>query len=213
MPADENYQSEMPSPRAEMKFNIDTASEIVAASYSGVENREHHWFSNPRRRLKRLRDTAIGQAPNDAMGVLRSLIADCDLHAYNTRSAGKWWGRAYYLLGLPAAVLATIAGAAALLSTAGRIPAAIIALISAGLTTAVTFLNSNENKQYNIRFSAAWQQLADEARLVVIEYGNMVDNFSNTNKNDFLIQQVIYLNRKKSALLRGDLSSLSERSE
>jgi hypothetical protein len=200
----------MPSSRAEMKFNVNAATEIIAESYSG--SRGHRRFSNPRRQLKRLRDTAIGQAPNDAMGVLRSLIADCDLHAYNTRSAGKWWGRAYYLLGLPAAVLATIAGAAALVSTAGRIPAAFIALISAGLTTAVTFLNSNQNKQDNIKFSAAWQQLADEARLVVVEYGNMVDDFSNTKKNDFLIQQVIYLNKKKSALLRGDLSSITGQS-
>lgn len=211
MSADENYQSEMPSDRAEMKFDLGTASEIVAASYSGVESRERRWFSNPRRRLKRQRDTAIGQAPKEAMGVLQSLIADCDLHAYNTRSAGKWWGRAYYLLGLPAAILATIAGAAALASTAGRIPAAIVALISAGLTTAATFLNSNENKQNNIELSAAWQQLADDARLAVIAYGNIVNDFSATNRNDFLIQQVIDLNKKKSALLRGDLAALSEK--
>jgi hypothetical protein len=204
---------EMPTPSAEIKFNIDAASELVAASYAGVETRERHWFSNPRRRLKRLRDRDIGQAPNDAMGVVLSLIADCDLHAYNARSVGNWWGRAYYLLGLPSAVLATIAGAAALASAAGRVPAAIVALISAGLTTAATFLNSNENKQSNIKLSAAWQQLADDARLTVIEYGNLTGKSSKFSKDNFLIQQVIELNRRKGALLRGDLASLPGRSE
>jgi hypothetical protein len=144
------------------------------------------------------------------MAVLLSLIADCDLHAYNTQKVGKWWGRAYYLLGLPAAVLATIAGAAALTSAAGRILTATVALISAGLTTAATFLNSNENKQYSIKYSAAWQKLADDARMAVIKYGTITDNSKVFAKEDFLIQQVVQLNNRKSALLRGDMSSSSE---
>lgn len=207
MSIDDDWQPEMPTHRAEIRFNIDAASDLIAASYAETENHEHRWLSNPRRRLKHLRDKAIGQAPNDAMGVLLSLIADCDLHAYNAQSAGKWWGRAYYLLGLPAAILATIAGAAALASTAGRILAAIVALISAGLTTAATFLNSNENKQDCIKFSAAWQQLADDARLTVIKYSTITDSSSHFHaKDDFLIQQVIHLNKRKSAIIRGDLT-------
>jgi hypothetical protein len=209
---DDNWQQEMPTAHAEMKFNIESASDLIAASYAGAEGRERHWLSNPRRQLKHLRDKAIGEAPNDAMGVLLSLIADCDLHAYNAQSVGKWWGRAYYLLGLPAAVLATIAGAAALVSTTGRITVAIVALISAGLTTAATFLNSNENKQTNIRFSAEWQQLADDARLAVIKYGAPADKADPFSKDDFLIQQVIHLNKRKSALLRGDLTPPPEQS-
>lgn len=212
MSVDDNGQPEMPTSHAEMKFNVEAASELVAATYVGVESRKPRGFSNPRRRLKRRRNEAIGQAPGDAMGALSSLIADCDLHAYNARSVGEWWGRAYYLLGLPAAILATIAGAAALASTAGRVPAAIIALISAGLTAAATFLNSDENKKNHIRFSAAWQQLADDARLAVIEYGNLADHRDRRNNDGFLIQQVIDLNKRKSALLRGDLLPFFERS-
>jgi hypothetical protein len=208
---DDNWQSEMPTEHAELKFTVDTASALVAASYAEAESRER-WFSNPRRKLKQRRDKAIGEAPDDAMGVLLSLIADCDLHAYNAQTADKWWGRAYYLLGLPAAVLATIAGAAALVSTTGRITVAVVALVSAGLTTAATFLNSNENRQLYIKFSAAWQQLADDARMTVIQYGTLADKAQGSAKNDFLIQQVIYLNKRKSALLRRDLTVPPEQS-
>src|SRR5437016_5220419 len=52
------------------------------------------------------------------------------------------YGRAYYALGLPSVALAALAGAAGLASTAGRVPAAIIALVSAALGAAATFLNS-----------------------------------------------------------------------
>ena len=106
------------------------AAHLVLRTYP-APSKERNFFvrreETPRRTLKRRLDEALGQAPDDAMGVLISLIADCDLRAYDTRRASKIWGSAYYLLGLPAAVLATIAGAAGLASTAGRIPAAIIA--------------------------------------------------------------------------------------
>jgi len=182
----------------------------LADGSSRIEVRARRYFlrPNPRKRLKRRRDEALGEAPNDAMGVLLSLIADCDLRAFDTLRSGKRWASAYYLLGLPAAVLATIAGAAGLASTAGRIPAAIIALIAAGLATAATFLNSNENKQRNNKLSAAWQELADDVRLAVVQ--NAED--ARTKDRDFydshpLIRDVIRFNKRKSALLRGDISS------
>jgi len=99
-----------------------------------------------------------------------SLIAECDLNAFYLRRASRWWGRAYYVLGMPAVVLATIAGATGLASTAGRVPAAIIALIAAGLTAAATFLNSCDNQRNNIVMSAAWSELADDARLHNLSY-------------------------------------------
>jgi hypothetical protein len=188
-----------------LALGANSTSSIVAASYPSADVRRFRWLSSPRGELKRKRDRAIGEAPKEAMVVLLSLIADCDLRALNTQRAGKWWGRAYYLLGLPAAVLATVAGAAALASAAGRIPAAIIALVSAGLTTAATFLNSSENKKHNVEFSAAWQQLADDARLTVIQSGAVGDDYT-SGYNDFLIRHVVQFNKRKSALLRGDLT-------
>jgi hypothetical protein len=198
----------MPTEGAEVKLAVDDANRLVAKSYARAEGRGRSWFSSPRRRLRRQLNEALGKTPDNAMVVMESLIADCDLHAYNARSAGKWWGRTYYLLGLPAAVLATIAGAAALASAAGRIPAAIIALISAGLTTAATFLNSNHNKQHNNELSAAWKELADAARLAIIECAGIAEEKNRRAGDDFLIGRMIKLHERKSALLREDLSTL-----
>jgi hypothetical protein len=183
------------------------AAQLVLTTYPASNKGRSFFFfgaETPRRTLRRRLDRALGEAPDDAMGVLITLIADCDLRAYDTRRASKRWGSAYYLLGLPAAVFATIAGAAGLASTAGRIPAAIVALAAAGLATAATFLNSNDNKQQNGKLSAAWQELADDVRLAVIKYRRgkgamLVDDNS-------LINDVIYFNKRKSALMRGDLS-------
>jgi hypothetical protein len=191
-------------------ISINTVDNLIARSYTTDKKEERFfWRSSPRQRLKRTLDKALGQAPDDAMGVLISLIADCDLRAYDTRRLSKRWGSAYYSLGLPAAVLATIAGAAGLASTAGRIPAAIVALIAAGLATAATFLNSNENKQQNLKLSAAWQELADDVRLTVIKYSRAKDE--ELSRYDYLIGDVIYFNKRKGALLRGDLASMPER--
>ena len=188
---------------------------LVARSYAPIQAREFRRFSSPRRALKRELRKTIGRAPQDLEGTLLYLIADCDLRAYDTQQASMRWGRAYYMLGLPAAVLATIAGATALASTAGRIAVAIVALISAGLTTAATFLNSNENKQSNSKLSAAWQELADEARLAIIQYGQEVSE-SEANKSirkeaaTSLMRSVIRFNKRKSSLLRGDLTPVPE---
>lgn len=214
MITNDDGQIENPTQQAYLDLDLRAASDLVVASYAPVEVRhELRWFSSPRRRLKRKLDKAIGEAPNDVMGALVSLIADCDLRAYDAQRASKRWGRAYYSLGLPAAVLATIAGATGLASTAGRIPAAIVALISAGLTTAAAFLNSNENKQQSTRLSAAWQELADDVRLVVIQYGQSVSNLHAINNGGSLVKNVIRFNKRKSALLRGELTSHSEKPE
>jgi hypothetical protein len=188
---------------------------LVARSYASIQAREFRRFSSPRRALKRELRNTIGRAPQDLEGTLLYLIADCDLRAYDARQASKRWGRAYYMLGLPAAILATIAGAAALASTVDLVAVAIVALVSAGLTTAATFLNSNENKQSNNKLSAAWQELADDARLAIIQYGQEVRESEDdkSKRNDAatsLMRTVILFNKRKSALLRGDLTPIPQ---
>ena len=188
---------------------------LLQSSADVYQNRFVGRTFTERRRLKRRLNTAlslsddIGNDPKDAfdraLAVLNVLIADCDLRAYDTRRVGKRWGGMYYLLGVPAAVLATIAGATGLASTAGRVPAAIIALVSAGLTTATSFLNSSQNKVHNTRLSADWQNLADDARTSVLTHIQQQDSSGSHWSN--IIHNISTFNARKGALLRGDLSS------
>jgi hypothetical protein len=165
-------------------------------------------WESPRRQLrKRLRD-AIGTTPDDIAAAFRLLISEGDLNAFDTRRSSHWWGRAYYLLGLPAAVLAAVAGATGLISAAGRVPAAVIALVAAGLTAAATFLNSDDNQKSNIVMSAAWSQLADDARLQHLSYSQSVEKLEDPSNNTDLVdeywKQILSLHKRKGRLLRGD---------
>lgn len=145
-----------------------------------------------------------------------TLIAEGDLNAYDTRRTSRWWGRAYYLLGLPAAVLAAVAGATGLISAAGRVPAAIIALVAAGLTAAATFLKSDENQKNNIVMSAAWSELADDARLQHLSYAQAVQKLKDSSDKTILADdywaRVLGLHRRKGRLLRGDATASEESS-
>jgi hypothetical protein len=217
MSINEEGQPENFTDDAALNLDVNTdlppISDLLARSYAPIRAREFRLLSSPRRKLKRELEKTIGQAPEDMRGVLLSLIADCDLRAYDAQRSSKWWSRAYYMLGLPAAVLATIAGAAALVSSTGRIAVAIVALASAGLTTAATFLNSNENKQSNSKFSAAWQELADEVRLTLIQYGQEMSESKDDRSLrkaavNSLIRSGVHFNKRKSALLRGDLTPI-----
>ena len=165
-------------------------------------------WKSPRRQLRKTLRDAIGTTPDDIAAAFRSLIAEGDLNAFDTRRASHWWGRAYYLLGLPAAVLAAVAGATGLISTAGRVPAAVIALIAAGLTAAATFLNSDENQKSSIVMSAAWSQLADDARLQHLSYSQSIKKPQDPPDTIDLVneywKQILRLHKQKQRLLRGD---------
>jgi hypothetical protein len=71
----------------------------------------------------------------------------------------------YFVVGLPAAILATVAGVTALASTAGRVAAGIIALASAGLTAASAFLDSGTRQTSCDNLAAGWQVLANDAEV------------------------------------------------
>jgi len=165
-------------------------------------------WGSPRRRLRKAMQASIGQPLDDIETTFRSLIAECDLNAFDTRRASRWWGRSYYMLGLPAAVLATVAGATGLASTAGRVAAAVIALVAAGLTTAATFLNSDNNKRRNIVMSAAWSELADDARLHNLSYIQATERVEDPLTKAEVVNEywgrIIVLHRRKGRLLRGE---------
>jgi hypothetical protein len=103
--------------------------------------------------LDRLR-SEIAQLTSDALGQSAKYL-----------SWARLWQAAYLVVGLSTAVLTAVAGATGLASTAGRIPAAVMALSAAALAAAARFLGSNERYEKNRRRSIAWQVLADEARL------------------------------------------------
>ena len=209
MTSSDDRQSETPTSAAIFDLDVLPAkdTDLVVAAYKQAERRERRWFANPRRRLRRDRDEALGQAPSNVEALLGSLMVDCDLRAYDTRKLSSRWGRAYYFLGLPAAVLATVAGATGLASTAGRIPAAIVALVSAALTTAATYLNSNENMRRNAKLSAAWQDLADNARFTLLRHGQDSRELEPAEADRRLLEEVIKLNTRKGELLRGDVEA------
>ena len=188
-----------------------TSSATIDALTGGVQR----LWDTPRRQLRKTLKATIGTAPDDIEAALRTLIAEGDLSAYDTRRASRWWGRAYYILGLPAAVLAAVAGATGLISAAGRVPAAIIALVAAGLTAAATFLNSDENQKNDLVMCAAWSELADDARLQHLRYVQAVKRLNDSSDKAILADdywdRVLNLHRRKGRLLRGD-TTVSEES-
>lgn len=78
----------------------------------------------------------------------------------------RWW---HWLLGIPAAVLAAIAGFTGLASVAGRVPAAILALIAAVLGGILTTVEPNKKVRQGQSAGAAYNEVrvaARQARLV-----------------------------------------------
>lgn len=187
-------------------------SDAIGDTFGVEVLRARRIFFRRRSARSRLSDRlkeAIGTAPKEALAALEAIIAEGDLKSYNLRRAAAWWARAYYLLGLPAAVLATLAGATGLASTGGRIPAAIIALVAAGLGAAATFLNSDQNRKHDDDLSAAWQELADDARLYLLQFSQDLD----PTRGEFVASArywstIIALHKRKGLLLRGDLTGL-----
>ena len=101
-------------------------------------------------------------------GFVQSFV---DLEAEADRESQLWGSRAgrynglYVLLGLPAAVLAAIAGVTVLASTAGRLAAGIVALMSAALSASATFLDSAKKRDQAEKLNTEWEDLYNEMRV------------------------------------------------
>jgi hypothetical protein len=105
------------------------------------------------------------EQPKSLAGELQELISNAEKRGGKAQHWARFWQVADIVLGLAATVLAAIAGAAGLATTAGRVPAAILALTAAGLAAANQFLHSGERYVRNRRHSSAWQALERDARL------------------------------------------------
>jgi hypothetical protein len=95
-------------------------------------------------------------------GFVRSLLeleAEAERQSLIYGNRSRIYGSMYYIFGLPAAILAAIAGATALASTAGRVWAGIIALASSALSAAVVFLDSGKQRDRSAKTRAYWDDL------------------------------------------------------
>ena len=101
-------------------------------------------------------------------GFVQSFV---NLEAEADRESQRWGSRAgrynglYVLLGLPAAVLAAVAGVTVLASTAGRLAAGIVALMSAALSASATFLDSAKKSDQAAKLNTEWEDLYNEMRV------------------------------------------------
>jgi hypothetical protein len=98
-------------------------------------------------------------------GFVRSMVeleAEAERQSRIYAGRSRIYGSLYYLFGLPAAILAAIAGATALASTTGRVAAGIIALTSSALSAAVVFLDSGKQRDRSGRTRAYWDDLYNE---------------------------------------------------
>jgi hypothetical protein len=102
---------------------------------------------------------------------LGRLVAKAEHRSKRTGRWARFWQVTDITLGLATAVLAAIAGATGLASTAGRVPAAILALIAAGLTAASRFLESSQRYERNRKRRNALQALERDAQFAEASQG------------------------------------------
>jgi hypothetical protein len=160
-------------------------------------------------------------APDDHTENLRTGIKDalsevCAISAKNAEWHSKraaFWGRLNIAFGLPAVILAALAGATALASTAGRVPAAIIAFAAAIFTGASSWLNSRGQRAYHQQMSSAWVLLANQAKLHLLvdaDDGNWISSSGREVLRELLSRQA-QLYEGKAAVVELKNSSARDR--
>lgn len=88
-----------------------------------------------------------------------------------------FWSYIDVALGFPAAAFAGASGAAGLATPDLRVPAALLALVSAGFTAGAGFLRSDVRRAVNRRSRLAWAEVEAEARLLLAQ-GTRLDRES-----------------------------------
>ncbi|WP_329528606.1 hypothetical protein [Streptomyces sp. NBC_01462] len=100
-------------------------------------------------------------------GQVAGLRTECEEQARKNRFRRQLWRFTHAALGLPAAVLAGVSGAAGLSSADARIPAAVLALVSAGLSAAIAFLKPEVHQRAAHARRRAYLALEVEARFAL----------------------------------------------
>jgi hypothetical protein len=133
--------------------------------------------------------------------VMCDVVASVERQQIATANSARWWRFVDLFFGVPTAALAAVAGAAGLASAAGRIPAAVLALIVAAMAATQTFLKSHERFTTEITKLALLQTLAADAKLVAAFEGSRASAAEIRNQIAILVerQQAIALGEFDSA--------------
>ncbi|GGX77261.1 hypothetical protein GCM10010298_48140 [Streptomyces microflavus] len=78
--------------------------------------------------------------------------------------AAKHWRGLHLMLGIPASLLAAVAGTTALVESAGRIAAGILALVCAGLSAIMTTVNAPQRMSHATTCANAYLEVQTAAR-------------------------------------------------
>lgn len=112
-------------------------------------------------------DGTVTLTPGDPGRRLRAEVERLREEAARQRALAHkradFWTRLDIALGFPAALLAGTAGAAGLATADARIPAALIALASAGFAAGAGFLRSDTRRRANKRARHAWADVEGRA--------------------------------------------------
>lgn len=100
---------------------------------------------------------------------IERLLDEAERRGRGANQRVQFWSVIDIALGFPAAVLAGISGAAGLASADARIPAALLALVSAGFSAGAGFLRSDVRRAANRRSRGAWAEVEAGARLLLVQ--------------------------------------------
>ena len=189
------------------KTNCTPAQRAVCGSIGGVPL---GWLARKRllRSLRRAGQHECGDIP----GALSNLLKLSMLYADRHRAIGLAWGRLHYILGVPAAILATAAGATAWNSTGMSNLAAILALTAAALSAAAAFFKCEQSRDRNNALCAGWTELADCVRTALLHY-SIDEKDPRGIDHARYAESLISLNRVKTGLLGGALRAGPEKSD
>jgi len=134
---------------------------------------------------------------------LEWLVAETQKQGDQARWFARFWNSVNVFLGAPAAALAAISAITGLASTTGRVPAAYLALASAGLTATVGFIRADARYLDNWKRKNAWRVLHSDARLVLAREGSL--------DIEALFEAATRLFDRRAAILRQDYEEAMRR--
>jgi hypothetical protein len=129
---------------------------------------ENHTFSN---RLSGLDTDEVLRMPAHPVvdpldELLTRLLESAASKEKHHDALKRRWAIVHNVLGLPAAALAAVAGAAVLASTTTRVVGGLIALVSAALTATNAFLDSSARRKEHRMLTAGWSDLHRQVELL-----------------------------------------------